>query len=337
MTTRWRRYVARCSGFSLIELMIGMALGLFLLLGITDVYLAQRQAYRTNEGLSQVQVSARIAFELMAKEIRDSGVNPCGARVVANVLNGSSASLWLNWGAGGLRGYESSAALPSEVVTTAAARVSGTDAIVVRSAALSNGAIVAGHGASSNAIVLNTTSHGFATGNLLMVCDYSQAAVFQTSGASAASASIAHAKDSGTPGNCVNDFPLDCSGSGSAHTFAVNGFVTPVIVSVWYVGTNDRGGRSLFRILNNGTPQEIAEGVTNMQLQYLTRTGTTPASNYVDATSISNWSDAAANGSPVIAVRLILDLESKEAVGTDAATLERKLIHVISRRGYREL
>ena len=67
-------------GLTLVELMIAMALGLFLLLGVVSVFLAQRQAYRTNENLAGLQNHARVAFELMAREIRESGLNLCGCR-----------------------------------------------------------------------------------------------------------------------------------------------------------------------------------------------------------------------------------------------------------------
>jgi prepilin-type N-terminal cleavage/methylation domain-containing protein len=55
------RYAAR--GFSLVELMISMLLGLVIIGAATGVILANRQSYRTNEGLSQIQESARTAFE----------------------------------------------------------------------------------------------------------------------------------------------------------------------------------------------------------------------------------------------------------------------------------
>ncbi len=51
------RYAAR--GFSLVELMISMLLGLVIIGAATGVILANRQSYRTNEGLSQIQESAR--------------------------------------------------------------------------------------------------------------------------------------------------------------------------------------------------------------------------------------------------------------------------------------
>ena len=184
-------------GLTLVELMIAMALGLFLLLGVVSVFLAQRQAYRTNEDLAGLQNHARVAFELMAREIRESGLNLCGAGVVGNVVVGASSSDWLNWDAGGLEGYDGDVAMPVVSTGTAEAeRVDGTDGIIIRSGTLLDGAVIASHPASSSAITLNTTNHGFSTGDILMACDYRQAAIFQATSASAASADIGHASGS---------------------------------------------------------------------------------------------------------------------------------------------
>jgi type IV pilus assembly protein PilW len=206
---------------------------------------------------------------------------------------------------------------------------------MIRSGSLLGGVTIADHPASTSPIVVNTAAHGLVTGNVLIACDYTQAAIFQATDASPSSPNIAHAAGGGTSGNCSAGFPLACPASGSEHKFDTNGFVAPLSVTAWYIGNNGQGGRSLFRILNNGTPQEIAVGIADMQLQYLTRTGTSPATSYVDASSIASWAPTAS--ATVIAVRVVLDLESEEAVGTDANVLKRQLMYVVSRRGYREI
>ena len=58
----------RPGGFTLVELMIAMVLGLVIIGGATSLIVANRQSYRTNEGLSQVQESARTAVELLSRE-----------------------------------------------------------------------------------------------------------------------------------------------------------------------------------------------------------------------------------------------------------------------------
>lgn len=327
------------AGFSLVELMIAMTLGLFIVLAVVNVFLAQRQAYRTNEDLAQMQNSARAAFELLAREVREGGVNLCGAQSVGNVL--ASTSPWYDWAEGGLRGYDNDVAMPVGTVATGTAtgeRVDGTDAIIIRSGSLSNGAVIAAHAASADPITVNTNSHGFAPGDVLIACDYRRAVVFQATSASSAGPDIGHAANVGTPGNCDGALALDCGSGG--HAFGDNGFVAPFSVTAWYIGNNGRGGRSLFRMEPGGAPQEIAAGVWDMQLQYLRRPGESPVpgpdgSFYVDGPDVdaSDWT----SGTTVVAVRVILDLRSNEAVGTDAQPLERQLIFVVNRRGFKEI
>jgi type IV pilus assembly protein PilW len=340
MNTKPRKRPAGQSGMTLIELMIAMTLGLLLLLGLTNVYVAQRQAYRSNDNLAHMLSNGRVASELLAREIRESGLNPCGAGVVANELINANTSAWLNWDAGGIQGYGGAETLPGVTTGTATEeRVAGTDAVILRSGTIGTPAVIASHAATSSAIQLNTTDHGYATGDILMACDYKRAAIFLATTASSSSASIAHASGSGTGKNCDAGFPSSC-GAGGGHVFATNGMVSKLTVTAWYVGNNSRGGHSLFRIVNGGTPQEIAEGVANLQLWYLTRAGTSPAADYVVATSVTSWLNSAA--SPVIAVRVVVDLESTEMVGIDETSgdlthMERQIMQVVSRRGYREI
>ena len=54
-------------GFTLIELMIAMLLGLIVIGGVSSIFLANQQTYRSNEALSEVQDGARVAFEMLSR------------------------------------------------------------------------------------------------------------------------------------------------------------------------------------------------------------------------------------------------------------------------------
>jgi len=68
---------SRSRGFSLVELMVAMALGLVIVGGVVSVLTANKRSYRANEGLAQVQEAARTAFELIARDVRQSGNTGC--------------------------------------------------------------------------------------------------------------------------------------------------------------------------------------------------------------------------------------------------------------------
>ncbi|MGD0960676.1 MAG: PilW family protein [Methylomonas sp.] len=70
-----RRTIAR--GVSLIELMVALTLGLIILSGLGYSYVATRQGFREQEALSQMQEDARLAFEIMRKDILMAGYTGC--------------------------------------------------------------------------------------------------------------------------------------------------------------------------------------------------------------------------------------------------------------------
>src|SRR5207245_5649860 len=62
--------VRRQSGFSLVELMIAMTLGLILSVIIGNVFLGAKESYRTTEDLSRLQENARFAVTHLGRIIR---------------------------------------------------------------------------------------------------------------------------------------------------------------------------------------------------------------------------------------------------------------------------
>jgi type IV pilus assembly protein PilW len=60
----------RQAGLSLIELMVALVIGLFLIVGAVSVYQQARNAYRTTEAVARVQETARYAFDILEPELR---------------------------------------------------------------------------------------------------------------------------------------------------------------------------------------------------------------------------------------------------------------------------
>lgn len=64
-------------GFSLVEIMIAMLIGLFLLMGLTTVMINSKKTYNSQADRVTLQENARFAFEYMAKDIRMNGYFGC--------------------------------------------------------------------------------------------------------------------------------------------------------------------------------------------------------------------------------------------------------------------
>jgi type IV pilus assembly protein PilW len=321
MRSRPFSFLARQRGFTLVELMIAITLGLIVLAGVIGVLLANRESYRTSEALGRMQENARFTFEVLGRSIRAAGGNPCGATKVANVLNYQSTYWWANWGNNNnaVRGYEANdPQFPQQVGSGVEQRVAGTDALILMSGALDEGVVITEQNPHSAEFKVNTTQHGLADGDIVMACDNDHAAIFQVTNVQN-NVTIVHNTGEGSPGNCSKDlsfqnlsFPNNCNdktcGNNDCYSFAGNGFLAKLSAEAWYIGNNSRGGRSLYRIYlarsgNNPTttPEEVVPDVRDMQLAYLA----SGASNYELATSITDWGK-------VVAVRLEITTEAPD-------------------------
>lgn len=338
-----RTHAHRQRGLTLIELMISLVLGLIVTGGAISLFIGNREANRTTENLSRMQENSRVAFELMARSLRDAGGNPCGATTVANVLEDSETTWWSNWEGNAIRGYDNNTASPAVTIgTNTAQRVAGTDTLILMSGDDSGVSIVE-HTPTAAQFKISTTDHGFKDGDILMACDERIASIFQTTNASATNVTLVHNTGSSVkPGNCSKGlgYPTECTATGTTHTFAGNGYIVKLIAETWFIGYNARGGRSLFRsapVIDYASPSnlptvsatEIVDNVTDMQLLYKTRdpANSGGTNDYVTAANITEWSD-------VVAVNVELTFISNDRISTadGKPTLERKLIHVATLR-----
>lgn len=265
-TSRMNRHQ---QGVTLIELMIALVLGLFLVGGVIAVVVANGQAYRTNEGLSQVQESARTAFELLSRDIREAGATGCGnTDRIANTLN--NGGLWWQEAWTGVRGYADGAAVP--LGSDAPARVAG-DALLIQGIA-GTGVTITDHQATSAVFFINATTTDFASDDIVMACDFDHAAIFQISNYNSNNVTVGHNTGNNNPGNCSKGlgFPTECTTNGNEYTFGPNSQIARLSTTLWYIGNNGRpqeGGRSLYRRrLTDAAAQEIVPGVSDMQLQF---------------------------------------------------------------------
>lgn len=321
-------------GLTLIELMIALALGLFLVGGVIAVVVANSQAYRTNEGLSQVQESARTAFELLSRDLREAGATGCGNGVVTNVLNGGGGN-WLNWT--GVRGYQDNEAAPFVTTGTGVAeRVAGTDAILVQRIAGTGHNVVShntGVGGGAANIEINSPTTLINDGDILLICDPTRAVVFQATNYNNNTRRVVfNTGGSETPGNCSKYFnppatPGACGGGTVNPPFGPNAQIMVPTGSFWYIGNNGRaaeGGRSLYRTTFGGATEEVVPGVTNMQLSF--RDGT--ANTF--GTAPGSWDNVTAV--EVALTTTSLDARLSTAPGVNDGRLQRAFTSIVGIR-----
>lgn len=324
-------------GFTLIELMVSMVLGLVIVGGATSLILANRQSYRTNEALSQVQESGRTAFELLARDVREAGISGCNSNGrMANVLSPTGViAWWQTWF--GMRGYEGGQVNPAvQIGTGPAERVAGTDSVNLQGLQ-GLGLTIETHEEVSSNFKINATTTDFVDDDILIVCDFDHAVILQVTDYNASNVTVVHNTGTGvaTPGNCSKGmgYPTDCSNPGNTYTFGRNSQIARMAAVAWYIGNNNRpgeGGRSLYRRrLGTGAAiltEEVVAGVTDMKLSYREQ----GVNEFRDANAVGNWMN-------VNAMMITLTVQSADRrVSTDTTVnsgrLERTFTNIVTLR-----
>jgi type IV pilus assembly protein PilW len=322
-------------GFTLIELMISMLLGLIIVGAVIGVMLANKRSYGTNQGLAQVQESARTTYELLARDVREAAGNGCGttARTANTLLPG--ALWWQTWF--GIRAFDSTQADSAVAIGSAVGeRVAGTDSIQVQSID-GTGLSVDAHNAATGVLSINAATADFVVGDIMMACDFDHAAVFQASAVGVGPVSVSHDPGGGAPGNCSRGlgFPTDCGTlTGNVYTFPRNAQIGRLLVTSWYIGNNgraDEGGRSLYRrrlgVGGVEVTEEIVAGVTDMQMQFR---ATGANAIIADASLVADWTTISS-----ILVRLTArstDINASTDYSVNDGRIERTFNYLISLR-----
>ncbi|MBB1076171.1 PilW family protein [Rhodoferax sp. 4810] len=347
---------SRQLGLTLVELMVALVLGLVLVGGVLNVFVANRETYRATENLTRIQENARTGFDFMARDIREAGQNPCGTPLVANVIRvGGNIPWWADWNKGTLIGVDGTEDRTDIVAfgTTTHARVAGTDAVIVIRSEQKEFTIKE-HDTGTTLMTLASDSN-LEEFDIVMACDLTSAAIFQVydSSPSPSYNKIDHQED-GTVYNC-SDFlgyptPANCPTTAPPlkkfrdETSLPAGYLSKLVASFWYVGYAENGQRSIYRtrIKNDGNknmiiePEEMVPGVQDLQLEYLTGTGTILANDWVAADNAvfdaANNAWTSANPNQVVALRINMTLQSEDNVGTNQQPIQRQLIHVVALR-----
>ncbi|MBB5210914.1 PilW family protein [Microbulbifer hydrolyticus] len=304
-------------GISLVELMISITIGLILMTGVVQLFLSSRATFSTQQALSRVQESGRLAMEFLSEDIRMAGYMGCMSRNLnfTNTLN-NATDLAYNFEIGieGLNdvGATVPAGYPANIVQ-------GTDVLVVRGGT-GNGVDVVAVNNNSKVFIEDTgvtescgsgldSFSGLCERDILVVSDCSKARVFQVSDLaeeSGVGVSVEHLDAGTSPGNAANTWG---GGSIPDENFGDDAEVIEMNTTVYYISLGVSGQPGLWQETNGANPMELLEGVENMQLTYGRDTsGDGIPDSYVDASALTTSAD----WEQVASVRVQLLVQSTE-------------------------
>lgn len=315
----------RAGGFTLVELMIAMLLGLVVIGGVVSVFIAGQRSYATNKAIADVQDGARIAFELMARDIRDAGLTGCNNNGrVANVLTNPTAQWYTDWN-NAVHGYGPSQVDPAVAFGTAAGdRSSAANSDSLQLIGAGDLGLTVNQRINAANFKINETTSDLHDNDIIVVCDPDHSAILQVTNYQSTNKTVVHnsGAGSGSIGNCSKGlgYPTVCTTNGNAYEYGPNSQIALLTAKDWYIGVNPLGGTSLYQvsISNDGTTittprQEMVRDVTSMTIQYHMKNGT----SFVPATSVTDWSS-------VDAIRVTLAMESTDKrAGTNAKAIAR--------------
>ncbi len=307
-------------GLSLIELMISITLGLFLLTGVVQVFLSSKGVYTSQQAMSRVQEAGRLAIDFLAKDIRMAGYMGCSTRaanmVIANTLN-DATEFQYDFSAA-IRGY-TAATVPAGAITATVRP--NTDVLVVRSATGSGVKIAS---ANSDEFLFaekvgdlevgvcpgggNRVS-GICEREILAVTDCAKARIFQATAFTVAGAvvNVAHA-NTGTPGNATPTW-----GGAAApenETFQSGAEILSATTKIYFIANNATTNQPGLWQSVNGVEAELLEGVEDLNILYGVDTSSdifSVPSKYVAAGSVTS-----AEWPKVVSVRVELLVATAE-------------------------
>jgi type IV pilus assembly protein PilW len=294
----------RAAGFTIVEMLVALALGLLVVGGVAAVLVSSSSIYRSSDGRAQIQESSRFALTMMQQDIRMAGYLGCFnpaviKRAVTNLAD--NAAQFDGDYATGLGGYEAGPATWTPALDDAIgslgahAPVPGSDVLVVRAPIGQSLPLSAPMGAGADPIPLASTE-GLVAGGLAVVADCNAANVIIVT-AVPADMAILHEPS---------------RNSAAALTRAFSSFqhasVTPVASMVYFIApaaSGVPGQRAMWRQLGREAAEEVADGVDSMQLEYGIDTDADMTPNmFVKADLIG--------ARPVTAVKISLLLKSSD-------------------------
>jgi type IV pilus assembly protein PilW len=277
------------TGFTLVELMIAMLLGAFLVGGIIQIFLGSRQTYRMQENLSRLQENGRFAMDFITRDNRMMGFQGCASRTIAPNIIAEPSNNNPNPDPVTLAGGLSTPLIGTNNVANnwsasacgaSNACVAGSDAIAYHFGA--GCAYLTGNLASVNANIQipAPNSCSISADDVLMVSDCSSTDIFIATSASSGSGkqTIAHASNENSSNNLSKAYGSD------AEVLVFRSYS-------FFIRNNSSGEPGLWRLDNSKptgatNPIELVEGVENMQILYGADTDATPdgtANYYVAA------------------------------------------------------
>jgi type IV pilus assembly protein PilW len=273
-------------GLSLIELMIAIALGIFLTWGAIQAFLSGKQTYSMQQAVSRIQENGRMAQEFLGFDIRNAGNLGCGSQNLSNNINEpgcddapknydgvnmleNAGSMEFDFGKA-VYGINNSDGSATSGETFDGAGLNppprkGTDILITRGVTDSNVVLSDPAAAGSaqfkvdNMVAEGACFSGICKDDILVVSDCTKAKIFQATNLTANS--VVHSKS--------GENACSSWGGKKKMSFNAGAKILKMHSKFYYVADNPATGRPGLYVQGlTGGGQELLEGVEDLQLEF---------------------------------------------------------------------
>ena len=275
----------RNSGFSMVELMVALTVGLLVLAAVAAVFVNSSKNYKTTDSLARLQENARIAMQVLTNDIRRAGYVGCMGSIENVKVN-------LNDGVVGGVKYVNGVPLSPFVGTNG----STSDSLTLQYLELGNSvALTASMQGEADDLTV-AAGHDFRQYDIVAVTDCDKTDIFQ----------ITNDPSAGTIQHTATSLPSPHKGNSTANlskTYSTDARIAKFSQLQYRVGTGASGRPALFR-----GSDELVEGVESLQVTYGLRPSGTPAprwpQRYVTFSGVPTRDGVAPEWQNVVSIRV---------------------------------
>ncbi len=250
-------------GYTLIELMIASALGIFIMTGTITFYASNKNSMSLQNSISEVQKNGRFLIDRLSTKIQNAGYSGFYAALSSGLENTLGLPTDSRWNlAFPVYGFDNVTTTQAGLSTI----IANTDVLLLKS--MIN---IVGLVSTSSAAAMSVNSNGgFSVGDIVIATDQDRASIFQamlvdttTVGQSDLIISVGAAPLPGNTATLVNIFGTDAQ-AGTLESL------------IYFLSTGGNGRAALFegRLLRSGPvapvfdTKELISNVENMQIVY---------------------------------------------------------------------
>ena len=301
-------------GFSLIELLIAIPIGLLVMFAVLRIFTANIHGVSIQNSFSRVQENGRMAVELMTRDIRSADYWGCVNNIdsITNDLDSSDADYDADLVPNGQQGITGENDVSSTTIedlddSTEYEVKDNTDTLTLWGSKSFPNAKIKSDMSSTSDDISFTTGSGVSEGDMLVIADCENIDLFTNT--SSTDGTIKHGISSSSGINNSTDV--------LSQTYETNAVILAPHVKTYFISDNSADSYSLYRRYD-GAVSELIRGVNDLQILYgEDTTDNGSADTYSNADNVNDMDD-------VVTVRVSITSDSGSDDATSSATsLER--------------